>query len=359
MSMDPVAAAGDLASGALLARAVEPGAGEAAGAHDTGSCLNCGASLSTRYCGECGQSAHVHTTLTSLGHDLVHGMFHFEGKIWRTAPTLFLRPGELTRRYIGGERANFVSPLALFLFAAFLMFAVFESVGGPFHPHAVVVHNGRKLSPADVSRFLAEARSREAMLRRQLAALPRGDVRHARELRGAIDDARGEGSALEFADRLNSEHVNTSGLAKYPPLTGWAALDLRIKEATADPALLLVKLQANAHKFTWVLIPLSVPFLWLAFATRREYRLYDHTVFIIYALSAVMLLIAAMALLSATGISMEWAVFLIPVHQYLQLRGAYRLSRWGAAWRTLWLVVSANLVLTIFALMLLASGLIG
>ncbi len=33
-------------------------------------------------------------------------------------------PGHLTRRYIEGERATFVSPIALFLFSVFLMFGV-------------------------------------------------------------------------------------------------------------------------------------------------------------------------------------------------------------------------------------------
>ena len=52
---------------------------------------------------------------------------HFEGKIWRTLPLLVWRPGELTRRYIDGERAKFVSPIALFLFFVFLMFAVMRA----------------------------------------------------------------------------------------------------------------------------------------------------------------------------------------------------------------------------------------
>ena len=54
----------------------------------------------------------------------LHGVLHFEGKIWRTLPLLAWKPGELTRRYIDGERARFVSPIALFLFSVFLMFAV-------------------------------------------------------------------------------------------------------------------------------------------------------------------------------------------------------------------------------------------
>lgn len=359
MSLEPIAAAGDLATGTLLARAVEPEAGEATASAGTGACLNCGCPLTTRYCGECGQSAHVHTTLGSLAHDLVHGLFHFEGKIARTLPMLLRRPGELTRRYIAGERAKFVSPLALFLFAAFLMFAMFESVGGPFHPRATVIRNGQPLSPEQVTRFYADARAREANLGRQLAALAPGHDPEAARLRSAIADAKGEADGLALAASIDSGHVDTSGLAKYPPVTGFEGLDRRIREATANPELLLLKLQSNAHKFTWVLIPLSVPFLWLVFAWRREYRLYDHTVFIVYALSAVMLLMTAMALLSATGLSVEWALFLIPVHQYLQLRGAYRISRWGAIWRAAWLTVSANVVLSLFAILLLASGLIG
>ncbi|MEO7240329.1 MAG: DUF3667 domain-containing protein, partial [Sphingomicrobium sp.] len=87
-------------------------------------CLNCGCALCGEYCHCCGQRAHVHRTLTAFWHDLAHGVLHFEGKIWRTLPLLAWRPGELTRRYIDGQRARFVSPIALFLFAVFMMFAV-------------------------------------------------------------------------------------------------------------------------------------------------------------------------------------------------------------------------------------------
>ena len=68
--------------------------------------------------------------LRAFFHDLLHGVLHFEGKIWRTLPMLAWRPGELTRRYIDGERASFVSPIALFLFSVFLMFAVGSLSGG-------------------------------------------------------------------------------------------------------------------------------------------------------------------------------------------------------------------------------------
>ena len=122
-------AAADIMTAAVVSRAVEPDHGEG-GSAARGACLNCGAMLVGAHCHACGQKAKVHRTLAAYGHDLLHGVFHFEGKIWRTLPMLAWRPGELTRRYIHGERAKFVSPLALFLFSVFLMFAVVTSVAG-------------------------------------------------------------------------------------------------------------------------------------------------------------------------------------------------------------------------------------
>jgi len=129
--MPDLEAVGDAATGAVLASVVEPRAGKEDGRTHEKNCLNCGTELVGGYCHACGQHAHVHRTLTALWHDLAHGVLHLDGKIWRTLPMLAWRPGELTRRYAHGERAKFVSPMALFLFSVFLMFAVFTLIGGP------------------------------------------------------------------------------------------------------------------------------------------------------------------------------------------------------------------------------------
>src|SRR5439155_7755576 len=59
------------------------------------------------------QAAHLHRSLWHLGEELLHGLLHFDAKGWRTLPLLIGRPGLLTRRYIDGQRARYVSPLAL------------------------------------------------------------------------------------------------------------------------------------------------------------------------------------------------------------------------------------------------------
>ena len=88
--------------------------------------------MTDHYCGHCGQALHVHRSIGAFWHDILHGVLHFEGKFWRTLPLLAWKPGELTRRYVHGERARFISPMVLFLFSVFLMFAVFSYIGTPF-----------------------------------------------------------------------------------------------------------------------------------------------------------------------------------------------------------------------------------
>ena len=56
--------------------------------------------------------------------------------------------------------------------------------------------------------------------------------------------------------------------------TGIAWLDRAIHKARENPSLLLYKLQSNAYKFSWVLIPLSVPFLWLVEPIDRTHEVY-------------------------------------------------------------------------------------
>ena len=103
---------GTAVEGGLFARAVSAGsrANAASGQPlDRGhfaesACLNCQTPLQGPHCHQCGQQAHLHRTLGAFLHDLLHGALHFEGKTWATLPMLAVKPGELTRRYIEGER---------------------------------------------------------------------------------------------------------------------------------------------------------------------------------------------------------------------------------------------------------------
>ena len=127
--------------------------------------------------------------------------------------------------------------------------------------------------------------------------------------------------------------------------------------AAKNPELLFYKLKTNAYKFSWALIPISVPFVWLLFPFRRRFKVYDHTVFVTYSLCFMMLLLAVssvVGLVSDSVSSLAW--FVPPVHMYRQLRGTYGVSKTGAVWRTALLTIFAFIAISLFAGLLVALG---
>ncbi len=117
------------------------------------------------------------------------------------------------------------------------------------------------------------------------------------------------------------------------------------------------KLKTNAYKFSWALIPISVPFVWLLFPFSRRFRVYDHTVFVTYSLCFMMLLLVAgtlIGLVSESLASLAW--FVPPVHMYRQLKGTYGVSGWGATWRTFALTIFAFIAISLFASLLVTLG---
>ncbi len=312
---------GEAVTGGLAARAVEPEGGDAGGHTHERHCLNCGTDLCGAYCHACGQKGHLHRTLGGFWHDLVHGVFHFEGKIWRTLPMLAWRPGQLTRRYIEGERARFVSPVALFLFSVFLMFAVFSAIGGPFGV------NQKTTVTQEGSAGTAVA----------APATP------------APKESKGPGANLDLSEVAKER--------------GWTWVGDALKKWQKNPSLMLYKLQANAYKFSWVLIPISVPFLALLFVWRRRHqRAYDHTVFVTYSISFATMMLILLSFARAAGLSEDGVLLVLmlvmPVHMFRQLQGAYQLRFFSALWRAVALsIFSATAVLLFLTLALVLGAL--
>ncbi|MEI9927711.1 MAG: DUF3667 domain-containing protein [Sphingomonas sp.] len=346
-------AAGEIVTGGLLGRAIEPRAGEGGGHAEI--CLNCGTALVGAYCHACGQSAHVHRSLGAIGHEILHGVAHFEGKLWRTLPLLAWRPGELTRRYIEGERARFVSPMALFLFSIFTMFAVFQIFG---------VSAPTDVESAAARPAAAMAQARKALIEKRTDAIAERDAR-------AVSDPERARLAERIAEADQDLKVIDAAIPKLDPhgvrvstrRTGWAPLDHGLEKWDKNPSLMLYKLQSSVYKFSWLLIPLSLPFVWLLFAWKREYRLYDHTVFITYSIAFISLLFIAITLGAAAGVSSGLLIgvaFVVPfVHLFRQLKQAYRLGWLATLMRTLVLCFFIEIVLVAFLAILILLGMLG
>ena len=372
--MDGLDDAGAVLTGGLVAHAVAGGAGSQHDAHGAGGiCANCGAVRTGPYCQTCGQAGHLHRDMTGFAHDVLHGVFHFDGKFWTTLPLLAFRPGELTRRYIDGERAKFVTPMAMFLFSVFLMFAIVSNVGF-FSTHGdpgALAESPQQLAAArrEVADSAVKTRARIAALdRRRAAVLAAGadvapidrqiaDLRE--DLRGLAIAATVMPGADEASPKLAAETVGHTPLPN-AVMEQW--FQAKLKHFRENPRLTFYKMKTAGYKYSWALIPLSLPFLWLMFAWRRDYGLYDHAVFATYSIAFMSLLVVVLTLVAAwiggaaTGLAQFAMLVVPPAHMYAQLRRGYRLDRVAAAWRTVVLLGVVTLTSTLFFLWLIYLG---
>jgi Protein of unknown function (DUF3667) len=420
-----IEAVGDILTGGLVSRAVEPEAGEGTPSAAT-NCFNCTATVIGNHCHNCGQKTKVHRTLSAFGHDILHSVLHFDGKIWRTLPLLAWYPGELTRRYVHGERAKFVSPIALFLFSVFLSFAVFNSML-PKDPTfdvapATAAEAAKSLAKdrAELVKAIAdlEAEKKAAagedvptgwmddQIVRLRALLVDLDTKKAPEVRqlqiadrkmevtkaqirteiarqeALLAKAKADGASTkeivsELADQkraLEIVEVTSSAIVKGKVgddvkfnFFGNQFLGNAAKHAMENPQLLLYKIQSNAYKYSWMLIPISVPFVWLLFFWRREFKLFDHAVFVTYSLCFMLTLamLAGTILAHASEGSFVFvttilcAIFFPPIHMYRQIHRGYETTRFGALWRTFVLSNFAIFALSVFATLILTLGVTG
>jgi hypothetical protein len=189
-------------------------------------------------------------------------------------------------------------------------------------------------------------------------------AKEAIEQAKAAAKADADKNAAEIAGRTASDGLTVNG--KNVDI-GWPALQKRFehgaKELKDNPALAFYKIKIASYKYSWALIPLSVPLMWLLFFWRRDIHLYDHAIFITYSISFMMLFLTLLTLLAAFGVSGAiWGTALgivPPLHLYKQLRHAYKLSRFGAWLRLFLLSIGVFMVLMIFFMLLLVIGMVG
>lgn len=421
-------AAGALATAGLAAGAIE-GRGPEGGPQE-GKCVNCGADIVGPFCAQCGQASHPHRSLTHVVEEFLHGVLHFDTKAWRTLPMVIFRPGTLTRNYVYGKRARYISPLALFLFTIFFMFFAFA-----FMPHEAEEHAEAPPERTALVQQLANAREQLAetrgdlqelranppegepqglsvgltegtvamlesevtRLEQQLAALDAAEAARAAETQPIVIDPPAPSAESETPSTVatappaeEAPVEETAGVAvdveaNGEPVTfndgvtwqdrarqiarsedfivvdGWDGLNEKIRRKFENPDLALYKIQQAAYKFSFLLAPLSLPFIALLFLWKRGVTLYDHVVYALYALSFASLLFVAVVFSTQhawTSWLPGWLLMVgLPVHTYFHLKGAYALGWWSALWRTSFMLIFATIIASIFLILIIVLGL--
>ena len=269
-------------------------------------CANCGAHLVGPYCHACGQKGHLHTRIWHMAEDFVEGVMHFDGRLWRTLPLLAFRPGRLSRAWIEGKRARYVAPLHIFLFGIFLFFLVLSLTGGQLFTDA----------------FEAIA----------------GDGKEA-----AATGVMTEGMTTRIGGREQKCTDNDLGGAA-------AYICKAVENIKADPKYYAYKAETTTYKLAPLLAPVSMLILALLLIFKRGYTLYDHGVVALYGLSFLALLTTMVIVLNEVTPG-DWPFLVLTaafVHAVLHLRGAYKLSWFGAALRVLLLGFLTSSVLSLF-----------
>lgn len=393
-------AAGALATAGVVAGAIEGGD---PGAPKEGGCANCGAVVSGRYCANCGQATHGNRSLSHMVADFLRNLFHLDTKLWRTVPMTLFRPGTLTRNYVFGRRARYISPLAMFLFSIFLMFFAFTFVeapveigGTPEEQRAVLVEGlgEARAELAEAERELTAAQAApapadgtppglEVRLAQQAVSLARAEVERREQTIARIDafiarrDAAAAGQPVEplpdddGAQNISWESGETwqDGLRRlaqsddFVVVQGMPELNERVRRKFENPDFALYQIQEAASKFAFLLAPLSLPFIALLFLWKRGVTLYDHIVYALYALAFAALLfcvVVAVGQSTWTRWLVGWLILLgLPVHTFFHLKGAYKLGWWSALWRTFFMLFFATIIASVFVMLVVILGLAG
>ncbi|WP_425995965.1 DUF3667 domain-containing protein [Caulobacter sp. DWR1-3-2b1] len=380
-------AAGGAVTGGLIGGALEKPEGKAGEAH-SGDCTDCNQPVSGNFCAHCGQPTHVHRSLLHLGEELLHGVMHFDGRIWRTVPLLVLNPGRLTREWVEGKRSRYVSPLGLFLFTIFLMFFILSFGGGKtFETGAVNTRlEVARETVADKHQDVAEAKAALAVAERNVAAASPPELEAANEaltkaksdFDEAIDDLADASNLVTRLEGVKAAGPRADGLEpgswqaelhdavannKVKVNMGGDGINKKVLNKLANPDLAAYKIQQTLYKYSFLLVPLSIPFVALLFLWKRGFTLYDHGVFVLYSLTFMAMMSMALSLFGQiswlSSIVALIALIAPPVHMFAQLKGAYGLSTLSALWRTLFLLFFCAIALALFLVAIILLGLGG
>lgn len=320
-----------------VGHALADGSAHGPGTHGS-QCANCDTVLQGPWCHACGQHGHdFHRSIWHLLQEFIEGLFHFDGRLWKTLPDLILHPARLTRRFVDGHRAAQIPPLRLFLVMLLLLFFV-----GPLlnHDGALVKVGG----PA--ARGSADGARRTEAVPRAKDDGDDGDARDEAELAAAAQLARQQAAAsAEGAEALR----RASGFRD------WMEAKAKLVQSHREEFTLI--LEQWSERFAILMLPVGALLLKVLFVRRRELYLFDHLIFTMHSLSFLCLLILLQLLESATLPDAAPPVILLgPVHLFFHLRGFYRLGLWSAGWRLAVLLTGLSIGAVLLLLGLFSVG---
>jgi hypothetical protein len=268
-------------------------------------CPNCRTTLAGAWCYTCGQRGEeYHRSIWRLTWEAIEGFFDLDGRIWQTFPRLILRPGKLTRDYLDGHRAVQVPPFRIFLVVLLMV----------FFAASLDISKGKQQFK------LATPNSPEA------AKVLSPEMRKNMDVQ--IGDAQGS-KWLKERVLFSLDHQD----AFFAALADWG------------------------QRFAVLMLPIAALMLSVLFLFKRGVYVFDHLIFSMHSLSFQGVLLTAVFLL---GMVANWSpalLFLSPVHLFVHMRGAYRISVVGTLIRMFLLFIGSSVAFGVLIGALVIVGL--
>lgn len=324
------------------------------------SCLDCETWSSGSFCSNCGQKMELSESTGQFLLEALPGIASRDGRFGRTLKLLLLNPGKLTRRFHEGKRTRYLSPVGMLLSAIFILFTL---------PLVIGLLPGNK----------AEAQKARSEL---VASIQTSDADIAQRVRW-ISLAKGE-ERQELIDELDSEIIARNLAARIAdevviPTSRYAELLDELDEDDEDenwldrraesigeqwqknPELKIISLRNTLIKYSWLLIPLSLPMMMLLMPGGYRNR-FKHALFAGYSLSFMLFIVAI--LLSALALDFAFILLIVAlgvvamVHLFVQTKNAYRLTWLAGIGHYLAILLCAVIGLILFAFLLFLLNLI-
>ena len=331
-------------------------------------CANCDAPLQGQWCSNCGQDSDTHQrSILHLAWEAIEGLLHLDGRLARTVPDLFLRPGRLAHDYMEGRLVRHVPPFRMFLVALLIFIFAAEHA-----THESNRDQQRQAEARAAALATPQGRATEAARQRTEAAKDRDDdLKEAAKDRAdeykdpddkpARIEARYAGQlakihnryliAVDQADRVAKDLppetvAEAAAHAGVPPpkvkRVQWWSEGLR--KAKANPEYYLTVMFAWGHRMAVLLLPILGLSLAAVYRNKRRYFIYDHLLVAMNLLSF-SFLINAVALVLPSPVmpyALATAALWTPINLFQTLRGAYGSSILGATLKTIavWLITA-------------------
>ena len=293
-------------------------------------CSNCETPLQGPYCYHCGQLAEgFERSIWHLVVEAFESIFHFDGRLFHTAPRLVFRPGTLTHSYLEGKRAYQIPPLRMFLIVILILFFAAGINMGASGKQAV---NFNTVATPAEQKAAAEAKAKATAAVK--AAMPKiaAAQTSGAQTPGTSPNADNNVNINFGSDEIDAKPKNKQAAA----VESWVRTHLKLISQNRGEFSML--LEERAHWVAIGMLPIGALILGLLFVFQRRYYIFDHLIFTMHSLSFQGLLLSTIFLIQALNVTFltevaSWLGFAMPVHLFAHMRGTYKSSIFGTLLR--------------------------